>query len=395
MKGFLKSKLVLSLAALVMIAAAVAIPLTGSIGHSHAAPAHNKLVIFLQGITTELNSKQISDKVKKGHILGLGMVPGTVVKALGNPEIREYSYFGSQPFDAKAANESGQPAPYNCADTITNPLTFDISQLTQQIFNTLGSNPTTPTDIYLVGHSLGGVVAYGFLAALVANLPPTSQIASLPSGAHLKAVITLDSPIGGVPGGVFSAQSKFSNAVLGANCPGVNGQPFSAPDELVNIYNSASFHTPKNGEIDPQGADATILSLLGINRPPNEELSLLALQQGTAVLTIGNTHDLLWNPPACADFFNGFSDFESTQWVEDQGDGSAVYGRSFDGKITSCNVTSFNKDKIAAAVTSSHFEVTTNSAVQTGITNFLTPLLGDTPSPLAINPDQTTDPQHA
>jgi hypothetical protein len=37
MKRFLKSKLVLTIAALIMIAAAVAIPLSGSITRSHAA----------------------------------------------------------------------------------------------------------------------------------------------------------------------------------------------------------------------------------------------------------------------------------------------------------------------------------------------------------------------
>src|SRR2546429_916029 len=43
MKGFLKSKLVLSLVAFIMIAAAVAIPLSGSITHSFAASrsSHN------------------------------------------------------------------------------------------------------------------------------------------------------------------------------------------------------------------------------------------------------------------------------------------------------------------------------------------------------------------
>ena len=38
MKRFFKSKLVLSLVALIMIAAAITIPLSGSIGRSHAAP---------------------------------------------------------------------------------------------------------------------------------------------------------------------------------------------------------------------------------------------------------------------------------------------------------------------------------------------------------------------
>lgn len=37
MKRFLRSKLVLSFTAIVMIAAAIAIPLSGSITHSHAA----------------------------------------------------------------------------------------------------------------------------------------------------------------------------------------------------------------------------------------------------------------------------------------------------------------------------------------------------------------------
>ena len=76
MKGFLKLKLVLTLSALIMIMAAVAIPLSGSLIRTHAQAPHNQVVIFLQGLNSKLTLDQVRDQTKSGHsaasIVGMG-----------------------------------------------------------------------------------------------------------------------------------------------------------------------------------------------------------------------------------------------------------------------------------------------------------------------------------
>src|SRR6266700_1745099 len=60
MKRFLRSKLVLSLAAIIMIAAAVAIPLASSIGHSHAAAPTSAGGLWATGHDADFHCSQQS-----------------------------------------------------------------------------------------------------------------------------------------------------------------------------------------------------------------------------------------------------------------------------------------------------------------------------------------------
>ncbi len=382
MKGFLKLKLVLTLSALIMIMAAVAIPLSGSLIRTHAQAPHNQVVIFLQGLNSKLTLDQVRDQTKSGHsaasIVGMGQIPTTISSALSsNAQFYEFSYLGSGP-------RTGNPIVYDCQDTFSQPIVNDILLLQQQIFRIVATEPKgTETDIYLIGHSLGGAVAFGYATFLDRQL-----VTPLPSGLHLKAVITLDAPLGGV-------QDSFTNSfivrkVYEKSC-NLHGIPFRSLSNLTRVLDStvAPFHTtpPDDSDSgpDPLGAQASVLMLS--NPPPhpnkvipsNEDLAGHAdLDLGTSFLAIGNVNDFVWKANACNSQLPNTVD---TQWLEDEGaDLPAFYGRSFASKISTCP--SLNSPQLADVVNDTHRAVLFSGDVQTGITNFLTPTVGGIPTPL-------------
>jgi uncharacterized repeat protein (TIGR01451 family) len=126
------------------------------------------LFVLLQGINTSLSDKDVMKNGGLGEIpdfvnearfgrLGSIHVPGIVpfLKAHGysSAQFLAYSYLASYP-------SNGHPFSYSCIDTFTNTLQQDALTLSIQIDNFLKTQPKgTMTDIYLIGHSLGGAVA--------------------------------------------------------------------------------------------------------------------------------------------------------------------------------------------------------------------------------------------
>jgi len=388
---------------------------------SAPSPSRKQLVIFLQGINTSLTSTDINF----GAIgVGLGSVGSIVAHTLPNATFLDYSYKGS--------DDKGNPVPYDCSFTFTNPIKEDISLLNEQIAKVVGTNQNT--DIYLIGHSLGGVVAFGYLALLEEQLKTSlSEGVSLPKGAQLKAVVTLDSPLGGVRGGRYAIFSKFiatrylvpgKQIIDKYPCLGLVGQhkPLTTVDDLVRIFQSpfipgGGTTPPEDAGPDPQGSQASLLAISGVKLPfpqvsvppsipvpvptpprpltiPSNEMLAEDAQTnlGTSFLSIGNTQDFLWNIAPCAPFLELVSPFLSvlvgtipsfvdTQWLEDEGDNSALYGRSFTpaGEAICDGATLTNG--------LNHSDVLFDTNALTGLAHFLSPV-GTTPSPLPINPNQ-------
>jgi hypothetical protein len=356
-----------------------------------------RLFILLQGINSQLTATDIQNNPTGTT---LGSVGSTLENAFQDAQFLEYSYAGSQ--------TDGTPQPYLCGPTFTNPILKDIQLLNTQIAHAIGNNQST--DIYLIGHSLGGVVAFGYLALLEDHLNGVS----LPSGAQLKAVVTLDSPLGGVRGGRYEYFSKYiatnylipfskTKVIPKYPCDGLVGTktPLTAVDDLVKIYNSSSnggTTLPDDPGNDPLGAQASIEAISGVTLPPqrpflptNDFQALSAhTDLGTSVLSVGNTGDYLWNPAPCSLLFVRLSKalaaivgtipgFTDTQFLEDQGNSSGLYGRFF-------NTAQFCD---AATLTHglNHGDVLINANVLKGLVHFLAPV-GTTPDPLAINPYQ-------
>jgi pimeloyl-ACP methyl ester carboxylesterase len=321
-------------------------------------------------------------------------------------------------------NSNGSLKPYSCADTITPSLTDEITSLNDEINNALKSNPNT--DVYLVGHSLGGDVAFGYAAELLAN--PNL----LPAGAKLKAVITLDAQLGGLKPSL--TYDSIETMYFLVRCFAVFPHIMLTPANLTAVFRSAaSTPPPEDGPrgSDPQGAQANILTNTDLS---NENIAEQLRAAGTSFLSIGATNDFLHNPKSCLSIA---PDFTGTQFLEDEGHGSGLYGRSFvamsNGKPQTCHQisskafsciqplnpldpfsvveaakqlaclakegTKFVIDIVEAAndINHSHQAVRTDPNVITAINNFLTSIpvtgVGGTPSPLAPVPGKDTGPK--
>lgn len=342
-----------------------------------------KLVVLVQGINTHLKNKQVAANIDDTFYGGPGLPLAVFLRliALNNAQFLEYSYAGS--------DGNGNPTPYTCADTFTHPLDADVMHLGQQIFAALTHNPKLkgkPTDVYIISHSMGGTVALGYVAALY-ELSSVS-VPTLPTGDHLKAVVTLDSPVGGIT----DNPSYFDLAAVAFQLCGVNVHTLPGGlslRNLVSLFQTTSNPTsppPDDGIPDSQGSHASILEgILGGKALTNQGMAERAAGlHGTNILTIGNTLDFLWNPSLCAGRLISFPniDFHDTQWLEDDTGHFNVYSREISAGATpgifSCSIAGL---KINGA---NHSEVLHNTNVDLGLLQFLP--AGAEPTVLSITP---------
>jgi pimeloyl-ACP methyl ester carboxylesterase len=292
-------------------------PYVASLTSPKVAP---KIFVLMQGIDSALSSSDI----KRQTTPDFDSVKSDIQAVYPAAQFLTYSYAGS--------TKKGAPMPYTCVTTLTTPLSIDIQMLGTQIQRALVSEPNA--DVYLVAHSMGGIIAYGYLAALQET---TGIVAPLPQS-NLKGVITLDSPLGGI-----SNDPTYLGGALTfyeASCAGFNGEVPTAITNMATIFTSTDQSTPPDSSAaDPQGAQASILSIpfQGVTipqpYPSNQKVAEDAEQHGTTVLTVGNNNDLLWLPSQC---LAGQQDFTQTQWLEDEGSSSGIYARNFTSGILNC-----------------------------------------------------------
>jgi len=360
-------------------------------------PQHQKLFVLLQGINTALSQKDVDMNGGLGKIPDfedtknnvMGIVPFLKSHGFGDAQFLAYSYFGSDP-------NNGHPFSYKCIDTFQSYINQDVLNLSHQIGNFLKTQPTgTTTDIYFIGHSLGGVVAFAYLTALL-EAPQT--ISPLPANARLKGLITLDSPLGGI-----SSDKAFLNRVFdimrskpysvkyfkGCDLLTDKGQMQSVMD-LADLFNTTSKPTfPPTDDSNPgsQGAHASMLKAIFKDQAlTNQVLAEMAASRGIPVLTIGNIIDFLYDPGSC---LPGFPNFQTAQWVGDEGFEDSVkenqppltvYGREFLGGN---DVFCFNKANVEDPI--NHKAVYNNSDVESGLIQFLN---GGTPVALTVAPPE-------
>jgi hypothetical protein len=186
-------------------------------------------------------------------------------------------------------------------------------------------------DIYLVGHSQGGVIAMTYLAYLRSKGMTDGEISSGDATGHLAGVATMDSPIGGLDrdAAILLACSLISlvdPSVFGAVCSPAarltSGLKSPDVDDLQTIKD--------HGSGDPWGATRSVSSLVSAaSVGPNQTLAewAAAATQDIPVLTIGNKKD-------GAIGIGTIGGSLSTQWVRNGGPGVRVYSRSIDS--TTC-----------------------------------------------------------
>lgn len=198
------------------------------------------------------------------------------------------------------------------------------------------------TEVTIIAHSLGGIVAFGYLAALVEGLGVIQTLPVDQNGnplATIKAVVTLDSPLGGVTNiGVYGTVINFEAFLCNPNGIG----PMIAVDQLKMLFKTAKNQTHR-------GSSASIVQAIlggGVVTYPyisNQQVADDAKGKSITVLTVGNTNDGLWIP---LNVCKVAENFPSTQWLTDEG--HSVYGRVFKSKSATCSDKSI--DQIHKAV---------------------------------------------
>ncbi len=284
--------------------------------------SRSTLFVFVQGIDSFLTSAQAAAQggdgsdpyffgtdaglFKKSHL-------GTYLQSQGysNARYLEYSYA------PLGSTNTGQPQPYTCKDTYNYSLASHIIGLSQQINAAIQNNPNT--DVYLIGHSMGGIVAFGYLASLlehVGNAVPLPR-----NGSRLKGVVTLDSPLGGVTSNIAYKRLIFVRSLA---CEGLEAWNTVAVAQMQALFRTATSSTAR-------GTTASIVkAILNGGFLPNQKVANDAKRARVTILTIGNTNDLLWRPSVCNKTLKtNMQDFSSTQWLQDEGNNSQVYSRMF------------------------------------------------------------------
>src|SRR5262249_54395255 len=151
-----------------------------------------------------------------------------------------FSYLGSDP-------ATGHPFPYTCLDTFTQHLAFYALLLGNQLTSYLQTQPpNTITEVYLIGHSMGGTVALAYLTAL---LEAPTQVTPLPANGNLAGVITLDSPLGGVSSDTayqdlawksFNSPSPLPFHISPSHCQGLTDRTtqFVSETQLAQLFDT-------------------------------------------------------------------------------------------------------------------------------------------------------------
>ncbi|TME58684.1 MAG: hypothetical protein E6I59_17560, partial [Chloroflexi bacterium] len=305
-------------------------------------PPPHKLFVLDYGLSsqsTDTNFSQIVKALKKVH-------PGA--------DFLNYSYRG--------IDKRGDPLPYTCKDTFTPHISELVTRLKLQVIRYLELHPNT--QVYVIGHSFGGVIAYGLLADMMIygylNF----------NGGQVLGIATLSSPLGGIPGfhGIYYA--LISHAYQ-KQC-----QVLASKHLVLNSLADLVHVFPGGKTSVPFGGEDSLMRVVGGGDASNQRVALAAVRHHIDVLTIGNVRDYTFNFNVCPRYgHTPDSRFLSTQWVTDQGHDSHLYARV----ITKGNPNCPDIGQVGI----NHAAVFLSPAVQTALIEWSQ---GKTPSVLPVPP---------
>jgi len=270
-------------------------------------PQSNRLFIFVDGVTTSLNSSGI-DSSSFGLPNGIYQ---TLQAQYPTATFLMFSYTGS--------DSIGNPKVYSCQNTFDKHISNYVSLLRQQITSYMKHNPGTVVDI--IGHSMGGVIAFGLLTDMVVNGFITTN------GGHIDGIATMDSPLGGIPEGPGVTSwylHLLTNTYRKTNgCEATTSwkdDRFRDLVDLTQVFGNAPYGTDDSLSLVINGADFS-----------NLEVAQKAASNGVHVVTFENLKDYAFQPGDCPLPlpFAPHTHFIDTQLINDQGVNSGVYGRPF------------------------------------------------------------------
>lgn len=335
-------------------------------------PVVNNGMVFLRRYdsstsTTEMDGYKVvlPPPPHKLFVLAYGLLSqststdfGQIVKALKkthpDADFLNYSYRG--------IDKLGNPLPYTCEETFTHHISELVIRLKMQIINYLELHPNT--QVYVIGHSMGGVIAYGLLADMMIygylNF----------NGGQVLGIATVSSPLGGIPGfhGIYYALVSHTYQM---QCKGLASKHLvlNSLADLVHLF-------PDGNTAVPFGGKDSLMRAVSGGDDTNQRVAQAAVRHHIDVLTIGNVRDHTFNFNVCPGYDRTpDSRFLSTQWVTDQGNDSRLYARVIaEGKLNCPAI---------GQVGSNHAAVFLSTAVQTALIEWSQ---GKTPASLPVAP---------
>jgi hypothetical protein len=280
-------------------------------------PSRGKLFVMIQGLNTRLqNSTPPAESFGAGN-----GITSYLSSAYPGAQFLMYSYNGD--------NADGSPSPYQCQDTFVTDAKADVLKLAKQVGDYLKDK--TNMDVYLVSHSFGGLIAFGYLSYIFTQHITNGSIPRT-TGDRIAGVVTLDAPLGGIPNNLFLAKLVMSYAYVN-QCPRLQGNSMTTIDALFAIY--------KTGKLLPHGGNNSVTGVLFQTSVTNQIIAAESARQGIQILSIGNSRDYLFNPATCKLLLGqslvGTENYLSTQWLSDKGNGSGIYGHYFTNGKSTCN----------------------------------------------------------
>ena len=305
-------------------------------------PPPHKLFVLAYGLLSTSASTDFRQIVK------------ALKKVYPDADFLNYSYRG--------IDKRGNPLPYTCDETFTHPISELVTRLKIQIIIYLERHPNT--QVYVIGHSMGGVIAYGLLADMM-----TYGYLNF-NGGKVLGIATMDSPLGGIPGfhGIYYALISHTYQT---QCKVLASKHLVLQSlaDLVHLY-------PDGNTAVPFGGKDSLMRVVTGGDATNQRVAQVAVRHYIDVLTIGNERDYTFNFNACPGYGNTpDSRFLSTQWLTDQGNDSHLYARVITDGIPNCPA--------IGKVGMNHAAVFLSPAVQTALIEWSQ---GNTPAALPVAP---------
>lgn len=252
---------------------------------------------------------------------------------------------------------------YSTADTCTNTISEDITALDDQIRAYAAAH--TDTDVYVIGDSLGGVTAYGYLAGLRAQHWP-----SLPGGNKVKGVVTVDAPLGGVPVIDLPAVTRIFNFQCFSPADALDPKPIAPLTELAQVPNPDSGASGGTALLAPYLFPSLTANI------SNDKLNRDASAQGVRILSIGNLKDYGFaiSQSYCAPLLGQTVDLLGSQFVDEQAPWG-VYSRFISLGLPSHSCAGDIKNQV------NHGVAMAEPVVEAGVANFIA---GKAPQPLPV-----------
>src|SRR5215471_9296158 len=173
-------------------------------------------------------------------------------------------------FSYRGMDKQGNTLPYSCEETFTNPISVLVTRLKLLIITYLERHPNT--QVYVIGHSMGGVIAYGLLADMM-----TYGYLNF-NGGKVLGIATMSSPVGGIPGfhGIYYA---LISRTYKARCQALASKHLVLQSlaDLVHLF-------PDGNTAVPFGGKDSLMRVVSGGDTTNQRLAQAALSHYIDVL---------------------------------------------------------------------------------------------------------------